>query len=174
MRFPNHHIRDCKEQNTSSPHSYSLSLLILPRWTVELDGVFSAREHLRYTHFVNDVVLGEKKIFKLEGFFFYFILWKWKVTREFKLQYKCFTYAEAPVLLPRLPKSLTHFVWKHCLSTNDLSWVEKRSKLVIHSFYRDRGDMAIAQPLLALESPLLLLLPPVFVAQARLHSGFQR
>lgn len=40
-------------------------------------------------------------------------------------------------------------------------------------FFRDRGDMVIAQPSLALESPLLLLLPPVFVAQACLHSGFQ-
>lgn len=32
--------------------------------------------------------------------------------------------------------------------------------------------MVVAQPLLALKSPLLLL-PPVFVAQACLHSGFQ-
>lgn len=31
----------------------------------------------------------------------------------------------------------------------------------------------IAQPSAALESPLLLMLPPVFVAQVRLHSGFQ-
>lgn len=31
----------------------------------------------------------------------------------------------------------------------------------------------IAQPSLVLESPLLLLLPSVPVAQVRLHSGFQ-
>lgn len=33
--------------------------------------------------------------------------------------------------------------------------------------------MMIAQPSLAFESPLLLLLPPVFVAPVSLHSGFQ-
>lgn len=51
-----------------------------------------------------------------------------------------------------------------------------RGSEIGHSFplsFRDRGDTMTAQPSLALESPLLLLLPSVPVAQVRLHSGFQ-
>lgn len=46
-------------KNTNSPHSHSHILLILPRWTVELRGVFSAQEHLRFTHIPNGVILKE-------------------------------------------------------------------------------------------------------------------
>lgn len=49
---------------------------------------------------------------------------------------------------------------------------EKADWPFIPPFFRDRGDTMIAQPSLALESPLLLLLPSVPVAQVRLHSGF--
>lgn len=50
---------------------------------------------------------------------------------------------------------------------------EKADWPFIPPFFRDRGDTMIAQPSLVLESPLLLLLPSVPVAQVRLHSGFQ-
>lgn len=165
---PNHHIHDSKEQNTNAPHSHSHSLLILPHWTVELDGGFSAAEihiHSKWWHFT-----------KQWNMLAAFTLQKSKFMEILNCSVSIFTYTEAPVFLLRPPerKSLPHFVWKHCLSANDLLWVERRSRLAIQCFFCvDRGDMMIAQPLPALENPLLLMVPPVFVAQVRQHSGFQ-
>lgn len=61
-----------RSKNTSSPHSHSHSVLILPRCTVELDGVFSAQEHLRYKHIFQTLLFKKKKkvIQAGKGFFF--------------------------------------------------------------------------------------------------------
>lgn len=59
-----------QSKNTSSPHSHSHSVLILPRCTVELDGVFSAQEHLRYTHIFQMLLFKKKVIQAGKGFFF--------------------------------------------------------------------------------------------------------
>lgn len=62
-----------QSKNTSSPHSHSHSVLILPRCTVELDGVFSAQEHLRYTHIFQMLLFLKKKLYKLASDFFCFL-----------------------------------------------------------------------------------------------------
>lgn len=60
-----------QSKNTSSPHSHSHSVLILPRCTVELDGVFSAQEHLRYKHIFQTLLFKKKKVIQAgKGFFF--------------------------------------------------------------------------------------------------------
>lgn len=60
-----------RSKNTSSPHSHSHSVLILPRCTVELDGVFSAQEHLRYKHIFQTLLFKKKKVIQAgKGFFF--------------------------------------------------------------------------------------------------------
>lgn len=60
-----------QSKNTSSPHSHSHSVLILPRCTVELDGVFSAQEHLRYKHIFQTLLFKKKKLYKLARDFFF-------------------------------------------------------------------------------------------------------
>lgn len=145
-----------------SPHPPSLDCRAA--WSV-----FNARipEIFAHKHIPNNAIL--KELYKL-------VQWKWKQNGNSKLKDKYFTYVVASALPARPPEkgTLSHVVWKHCLSANDPSWVCRKSRLAIHSpFFRDRGDTMIAQPSLALESPLLLLLPSVPVAQVRLHSGFQ-
>lgn len=60
-----------QSKNTSSPHSHSHSVLILPRCTLELDGVFSAQEHLGYKHIFQTLLFKKKKkLYKLARDFF--------------------------------------------------------------------------------------------------------
>lgn len=153
---------------TNSPYSHShVASSSNHCRTVELHGVFSLKRtpeictHSQWYYWKRVIQIEKKNEVEnvqknVQGKYFYLCTSSTKATRK---------------------KSLTQFVWKHCLSANDLLWVvEKKADWplsLFFFFFRNRGDMMIVEPLLALESPLLLLLPPVLVAHVRLHSGFQ-
>lgn len=76
---------------TQSPHPTSLDCRA--RWSV-----FREQEHLRYR--TRSKLCYFKRVTQAGGYF----LWKWRLTGEYKLQDKYFTYAEASVLPPRPPQ----------------------------------------------------------------------
>lgn len=135
--------------------------------------MFLAQEHLRYTHIPNGGTQKKKKKKMLQKVAV--ILCGKEKQLDSKLQdkylYLCrsgyaFTKAfsrKKNICLKALPPNgMTFRGWRE-----EADWP-------FSPLFRDRGDnMMITQPLLALESPLLLLPPPVCVTQVCVHSGFQ-
>lgn len=154
-----------KDKFSSLPLTASSSTLAgLSSWME----CFLAQELLKYTHVQSDVIskdlMNWKKIKKKKS--------KKKKRHRRMMFYPCRSLCT--VTKATWKTSLQHCVRKHYLSANDLSWVERKADWPSRFFFfLYRGDMMIVQPSLALESPLLLLLPPVLVAKVRLHSGFQ-